>query len=414
MPERILFVDVETTGLHCEDRVVSLGVILAETRHMPEQIAVKHTHCVFNPERACHPKASAVHGYDDWVLSRQQRFADKLADLLPLFESADLVVAHNAPFDMRFLRREFALAGVAMPERSVFCTMAGWRAQGLLGSAGLESVAAHFGHFRENKRHGALEDAWLAQAIYFGLHTPIRIPRFESLVTDPGPKNLRPVPARPRGWRLSVPAPTDPAAAATDAIATPKRRTGPRLSAEALNQEVQNASNVLVWDALGVVQELQRHGRLEDALRLGLELIDRVEADPENQRHGVPPAHYEQVAIILRKLGRRDDEVAILERYLRQKLPHYGAHPKMLERLGKLSEAASAFSKSPFDGHLIPRAAPPAQWRSRSPSAAIRSGISGQAKDRPRCKDAATMSCRLAMMICASSTVDATLSGLRR
>lgn len=342
LPERILFVDVETTGLHLDDRVVSLGVILAETHHLPERIEVKHTHCVFNPERACHPRASAVHGYDDWVLSHQPRFADEAADLLLLFEGVDLVVAHNAPFDMRFLRQEFTLAGVAMPERPVFCTMAGWRDQGLPGPAGLESVAAHYGHVRLNKRHGALEDAWLAKAIYFGLHTPVQIPSFAALVTNPGPKNLRPAPARPPGWRLSVPAPTEPDAAAKDAVATPKRRTGPRLSTEDLNQAIQNASNVPVWDALAVAQELQRHGRLEDALRLGLALIDRVEADPDHQRHGVPPAYYERVAIILRKLARRDEEAAVLERYLQQKLPHYGPDPKLIERLGKLRGEASA------------------------------------------------------------------------
>jgi hypothetical protein len=90
------------------------------------------------------------------------------------------------------------------------------------------------------------------------------------------------------------------------------------------------------WDAIDVVMELQRHGRLEEALALALTLVDRTEADPESQRYGVAPGYYERAAIILRKLGRHHDEIALLERFAARRHAPGGKPAVLLERLQKL------------------------------------------------------------------------------
>lgn len=84
------------------------------------------------------------------------------------------------------------------------------------------------------------------------------------------------------------------------------------------------------------IKQLKREGRLAEALQLCYIAIEGA----ERAREGREPAPWytEQAAIILRKLGRRDEEIAVLERWL-------GATPAahreggIQQRLAKLLEA---------------------------------------------------------------------------
>lgn len=202
LPKTVLVIDTETTGLTHKDRVVTFAGILVDRAELARaRVVTRHLHLIFNPEQPCHPRAAAVHGHDDWTLSHQPRFAEELTTIEALFAEADQVVAHNAAFDTRFVRREFGIAGLALPDRPVFCTMQGWRRAGLGGSAGLAIAAGRFGLVRAGGQHGALEDAWFALAVYLGIQTPVRLPRFDA-VRDAELTNFRPVPPRPRGRRL--------------------------------------------------------------------------------------------------------------------------------------------------------------------------------------------------------------------
>jgi DNA polymerase-3 subunit epsilon len=84
------------------------------------------------------------------------------------------------------------------------------------------------------------------------------------------------------------------------------------------------------------VNAAKRERRLDDAMRLLLEEIERQEAESRSSGCGVAPWYYEQLAIVCRKLGRHEDELAVLERYDRQiKAP--GARPAALKtRLEKV------------------------------------------------------------------------------
>ena len=72
------------------------------------------------------------------------------------------------------------------------------------------------------------------------------------------------------------------------------------------------------------------------AMRLLLEEIGCQEAESRSSGLGVAPWYYEQLAIIYRKLGQHEEELAVLERYDRQiKAP--GARPALLKiRLEKV------------------------------------------------------------------------------
>lgn len=82
------------------------------------------------------------------------------------------------------------------------------------------------------------------------------------------------------------------------------------------------------------IKQLKREGRLEEALTLCTAAI----AGAEGGRQGREPAPWytEQAAIIYRKLGRRDDEIAVLQRWLKLCPPKNRDGSRIGERLAKL------------------------------------------------------------------------------
>lgn len=79
------------------------------------------------------------------------------------------------------------------------------------------------------------------------------------------------------------------------------------------------------------IKAAKRAGRLQEAWEMALAAVQGAENDPH---FPVPPPWYtEQAAIIARKLGRRDDEVAVLERYLAHLDPAARAGHPLTKRL---------------------------------------------------------------------------------
>lgn len=83
------------------------------------------------------------------------------------------------------------------------------------------------------------------------------------------------------------------------------------------------------------IQKLKREGRLAEALDLCYGAIEAAEQD----RHGREPAPWytEQAAIIHRKRAERDEEVAVLERWLAVCPPEHRQGSKIAQRLSKLT-----------------------------------------------------------------------------
>jgi DNA polymerase-3 subunit epsilon len=145
------------------------------------------------PSKKSHPKAEAVHGYSDWVLRHQDSFSAYAETIESFFNSADLVVSHNAEFDFGFYKREMELAARLPIAKPTFCTMNTYRQRG-----SLDAVCQRIGAARNGDLHGALEDAWLAMRVYLWLNQrgfsdelPIE---FRS-----GPSNFKAAPPLPVG-----------------------------------------------------------------------------------------------------------------------------------------------------------------------------------------------------------------------
>lgn len=99
---RILFFDTETTGNTENDRLCQLGI---KERGIAEPIV----NATYKPPLPVSIEAMAVHHITEKMLADKPAFIEspEYSDLKALIEdSATVVVAHNAPFDVAMLARE--------------------------------------------------------------------------------------------------------------------------------------------------------------------------------------------------------------------------------------------------------------------------------------------------------------------
>jgi DNA polymerase III subunit epsilon len=317
VPSSVAFVDVETTGLTDHDRVVSLGAVWLSTASVGNgPFPVSYIHLIYNPGIKCNPAAVKVHGYSDQLLSQQESFDTRAKFIREYLSCADLVVAHNAAFDLNFLNREFRYSGEAALDRRIFCTMEACRERGL-PSAALASVCAHIGISRSSRSHGALEDSWLAMMVYLWLHGCSTIRPFSDLGKFVQPFNFR----------------------ALDETINVQPISNTGLNAAGSTPEAARISALVESIKLA-----KREHRFADAEKALLGELDRQEQQAKMNGSGVAPWYYEQLAIIYSKQKRYTDEIAVLQRYDRQpKAP--GAMPVQLkERLEKVTAKHRMYS----------------------------------------------------------------------
>ncbi|WP_395656514.1 exonuclease domain-containing protein [Nocardioides sp.] len=113
-------IDVETTGLFPtrHDRILEIGVVFVDDEGQVEG----EWSTLVNPGRDVGP--TQIHG----VTAREVLRAPTFADITPVLlrsVAGRTVVAHNAPFDIRFLRVELARAGYSWTGTNIpaLCTM---------------------------------------------------------------------------------------------------------------------------------------------------------------------------------------------------------------------------------------------------------------------------------------------------
>jgi DNA polymerase-3 subunit epsilon len=149
-----------------------------------------------DPGMRNHRDAERIHGLSDSTLRLQNPFAVHAADVWRFLPSYERLVAHNAAFDLRFINREMKLSGLPALTRPVYCTMKGYRALALGGSASLSAVCRQIKLARSGDLHDAIEVAWLTMQIYLSLHgCPLQRQLRGSLPRTPS--NLRHVESGP-------------------------------------------------------------------------------------------------------------------------------------------------------------------------------------------------------------------------
>ena len=211
-------VDVETTGLARDDRIISAAVYQLDARGEVQD----HWYTPVNPRRD--PGPVWIHGLTRETLSDAPLFPD-IADAFAERLAGRVLVAHNAVFDWSMIAREFARAKTEAPVRQRLCTIALSKELALpLANHKLETLAAHYGVVQQRAHH-ALDDARvlaeafrpsLRRAAAGGLRLPLLAcqpltewsrPGRPAAVTGAAPRSYRQRAGAPRRKRPACPYP---------------------------------------------------------------------------------------------------------------------------------------------------------------------------------------------------------------
>lgn len=160
-PNRIVVIDCETTGFARHDRIVEIAAVELDVN---SGNVVDEFESLVNPMCAVGP--THVHGISQSMVEAAPTFGELVDTLAQRMHRATLV-AHNLPFDVRFLRQELERAGVAFHPGNGYCT---YRATKLT----LSQACAHFGIPYETQ-HRALADARVTARLAATLHPRIPV-----------------------------------------------------------------------------------------------------------------------------------------------------------------------------------------------------------------------------------------------
>jgi DNA polymerase-3 subunit epsilon len=136
------------------DEVVEIGLVLFAFERQNGQILgiIEEYAGLREPVCAIHPGALCVHGLTMDYLRGMRIDSIRVEDIL--FRT-ELLIAHNAAFDMRFVVPLFPTAGM----KPWYCSMSGidWKAKGA-PSKGLQNLLSWHG-IEAERAHRAVEDA---------------------------------------------------------------------------------------------------------------------------------------------------------------------------------------------------------------------------------------------------------------
>lgn len=144
-------VDVETTGFSRQDRIVEVAVV-----HLDGRLAMTGRFVSLVNPQAPIPNAR-IHGITAQVVAAAPTFAELAGELIHRLQGR-VLVAHNAPFDLRFLSDEFERAGLKLPHLSSICTLALSRRIDRAGPQRLGELCRLYGISLDGA-HSALQDA---------------------------------------------------------------------------------------------------------------------------------------------------------------------------------------------------------------------------------------------------------------
>lgn len=109
----VCFLDLETTGLEPRkgDRVIQIAILKMIRDIAPGNFDAEIFSFFINPQgKKSSSEALAVHKIQDEKLLVCPKFEEKIDDIKE-FVGSRTIVAHNAPFDRKFINHEFKLGG---------------------------------------------------------------------------------------------------------------------------------------------------------------------------------------------------------------------------------------------------------------------------------------------------------------
>lgn len=164
---REICLDTETTGFEPGEGHRMVEIACVELINlMPTG---RELHLYFDPERDMPAEAEAVHGLSREFLTGKPKFVELVHEFEAFMQDSRLV-AHNAPFDVRFLNAELVRAGRPKLTCAVQDTLQLARNKFPGSPASLDALCRRFGiDLSERTKHGALIDTRLLAKVYLEL-----------------------------------------------------------------------------------------------------------------------------------------------------------------------------------------------------------------------------------------------------
>ena len=154
--------DTETTGLSPKEggKICEIAVSVSRNGRKLEEFTT-----LLNPGMPMHPDVIAIHGITNDMVKDAPAFADILPRLLAMLDGC-VLVAHNAEFDLSFLRSETASCGLRLPDYPVLDTLKLARKNGRFHRNNLGVIAASLGISAEGA-HRAMADVRMTEKILY-------------------------------------------------------------------------------------------------------------------------------------------------------------------------------------------------------------------------------------------------------
>lgn len=159
---RFACLDTETTGLSPETggKICEIAVSVSQGGRVVDEFST-----LLNPGLPMSPEVIAIHGITNEMVKDSPSFSDVLPRLLGLLDNC-VIVAHNADFDVSFLRAEFAACGMRFPPYPVVDTLKLARKSGKFSRNRLGLIAEELGISCQGW-HRAMADTKMAEQIFY-------------------------------------------------------------------------------------------------------------------------------------------------------------------------------------------------------------------------------------------------------
>lgn len=182
MLREIVF-DTETTGLHpMEEAQATNQTDSSESPHRPDKVIEiaaieiidylptgRKFYTLLNPERDIPPDATDVHGIRDEDVFNAPIFVEKYQEFLDFIGDSNLI-AHNAPFDVKFINAELRQIGQAPLSNTIIDTLTIARRMFPNSPASLDALCRRFNiSLADRGKHDALLDSELLARVYLNL-----------------------------------------------------------------------------------------------------------------------------------------------------------------------------------------------------------------------------------------------------
>ena len=161
---RYVALDVETTGFSPKngDRVIEIGAVAIE-----DQSIVAEFNSLIDVDKKIPWQVQKVHGITNEMLYGEPKPDEVLPEFYK-FIAGSILVAHNASFDISFLKHEFALLGMSLNNRSLCTLKMSRKLYPYLPNHKLGTVSQYLlgKSCKQMQMHRALDDAKLAGMIW--------------------------------------------------------------------------------------------------------------------------------------------------------------------------------------------------------------------------------------------------------